>query len=137
MFTPLLTWLASLLGGPFAKAAVDAYRAKLEAGNNSERIAADLAAREMAVKAERQAVDAQVVRAEQGRWFTAIVRPLFALPFIVFNLKIVVWDKVLNMGATDPLSSDMLRLEAVIVAGYFGSLAVENAARVFSRGAGR
>ena len=41
MFATILGWLGNLLGGPFAKAAVDAYRAKLAAGNTSERIAAD------------------------------------------------------------------------------------------------
>ena len=44
MFTTLLGWLGNLLGGPFAKAAVDAYRAKLSSENTSEKIAADLAA---------------------------------------------------------------------------------------------
>lgn len=133
MLAIVLNWLGGLLGGPFAKAAVDAYTAKLAAGNNSERIAADLAAQSLAVQEQRDALAAQVVTAEQGHWYTAIVRPLFALPFVVFNLKIVVWDKVLALGVTDPLSTDMLHLEAVIVAGYFGSLAVENASRIFTR----
>lgn len=44
MVSAVLSWLGSLLGGPFAKAAVDAYRAKLAAENTSEKIAADLAA---------------------------------------------------------------------------------------------
>ena len=52
MFTIVLGWLGNLLGGPFAKAAVDAYRAKLTAENTSEKIAADLAARELDVEAE-------------------------------------------------------------------------------------
>ena len=43
----ILGWLGNLLGGPFAKAAVDAYRAKLSAENTSEKIAADLATREL------------------------------------------------------------------------------------------
>ena len=50
IFTSILTWLGNLLGGPFAKAAVDAYRAKLSADNTAQRVAADLAARELAVE---------------------------------------------------------------------------------------
>ncbi|MEJ2435538.1 MAG: hypothetical protein P8Y53_21195 [Pseudolabrys sp.] len=50
MVATVLAWLGNLLGGPFAKAAVDAYRAKLASDNTSEKIAADLAARELAVE---------------------------------------------------------------------------------------
>ena len=35
MFATVLGWLGNLIGGPFAKAAVDAYRAKLTAENTS------------------------------------------------------------------------------------------------------
>ncbi len=42
MLPAFLVWLGNLLGGPFARAAVDAYRAKLAAENTSEKIAADL-----------------------------------------------------------------------------------------------
>jgi hypothetical protein len=42
--------VSSLIGGPIVNALLDGYRAKLNAGNTSERIAADLAARELAVQ---------------------------------------------------------------------------------------
>jgi hypothetical protein len=131
MWSVVAKWLGGLLGAPFAQAAVDAYRARLEAGNNAERIAADLAAERARVDAERESIAGQITVVEQGRWYTAVVRPLFAAPFIAFNMKVIVWDKVLAWGATDALSPDMLRLESVIVASYFGALAVENAARLF------
>jgi hypothetical protein len=50
MIAVVLGWLGNLLGGPFAKAALDAYRAKLAAGNRSERITANLATRELVVE---------------------------------------------------------------------------------------
>ena len=78
MFATVLGWLGNLLGGPFAKAAVDAYRAKLSAENTSEKIAADLAARELSVEARERKLATQVVLAEQGHWYTALPRPLFA-----------------------------------------------------------
>jgi len=133
MFSAFLAWLGGLMGGPFAKAAVEMYRSRLASENNSELIAANLAAQHQEINRQRDALAAQVVTAEQGHWYTAAVRPLFALPFVVFNLKVVVWDKVLSLGVTDPLSRDMLNLESVIVAGYFGSIAIENATRIFSR----
>ncbi|MGA7971462.1 MAG: hypothetical protein WCA36_01525, partial [Pseudolabrys sp.] len=78
MVSMVLGWLGNLLGGPFAKAAVDAYRAKLASDNTSEKIAADLKARELAVQQRERELATQVVIAEQGRWYTALPRPLFA-----------------------------------------------------------
>lgn len=49
------------------------------------------------------------------RW----IRPVFALPFIIYNLKVVVWDAVLGWGVTDPLSRDMWYVELTIVGFYF------------------
>lgn len=49
------------------------------------------------------------------RW----IRPVFALPFIIYNLKVVVWDAVLGWGVTDPLSKDMWYVELTIVGFYF------------------
>ncbi|OZA81767.1 MAG: hypothetical protein B7X76_08100, partial [Azorhizobium sp. 39-67-5] len=100
MVAAILSWLGNLLGGPFAKAAVDAYRARLAADNTSEKIAADLAAKELAVEQRERELATQVVIAEQGRWYTALPRPLFAFAFIVYVWKVVVWDKVLGLGAT-------------------------------------
>ena len=74
----LLGFLGNLLGGPFAKAALDAYRAKLSAENASEKITADLAARELAVEQHERELASRSVIAEQGRWYTALPRPLFA-----------------------------------------------------------
>ena len=75
MFATVLGWLGNLIGGPFAKAAVDAYRAKLTAENTSEKIAADLAGRELGVEQRERELATQVVIAEQGRWYTALPRP--------------------------------------------------------------
>ncbi len=61
IFTSILTWLGNLLGGPFAKAAIDAYRAKLSAENTSQKVAADLAARELAVEQREHEVNVQLL----------------------------------------------------------------------------
>jgi len=64
MLSTLLGWLGSLLGGPFAKAALDAYRAKLTAENTSEKIAADLAARELSVEQHERELATEILVAE-------------------------------------------------------------------------
>jgi hypothetical protein len=45
--TAILSWLASLITSPILGKALDAYKAKLAAGNTSEGVAADLASKEI------------------------------------------------------------------------------------------
>ena len=133
MLSTVLGWLGNLLGGPFAKAAVDAYRAKLTAENTSEKIAADLAAREMSVEQRERELAVEVVVAEQGRWYTALPRPLFAFAFIIYVWKAVVWDKVLGLGTTDALSGDVSQWAMIVLTAYFGGRSLEKVARILAR----
>lgn len=133
MFATVLTWLGSLLGGPFAKAAVDAYSAKLKAENTSEKIAADLAARELGVEQREHELATQVVINEQGRWYTALPRPLFAFAFIIYVWKVVVWDKVFGLGSTDALSGDVAQWAMIVLTAYFGGRSLEKVARIIAR----
>lgn len=133
MFATVLGWLGNLLGGPFAKAAVDAYRAKLAAENTSEKIAAELTARELAVEQRETEVNAQIVTAEQGRWYTALPRPLFAYAFVVYAWKVVVWDRVLGLGSTAPLSGDVAQWAMIVLTAYFGGRSLEKVAGILTR----
>ncbi|HKS85101.1 MAG TPA: hypothetical protein VJR71_06455 [Pseudolabrys sp.] len=132
MFAAILGWLGNLIGGPFAKAAVDAYRAKLSSENASEKVAADLAARELAVEQRENELATQLTIAEQGRWFTALPRPLFAFAFVIYVWKVVVWDKVFGFGSTDPLSGDVSQWSMMVLAAYFGGRSIEKVARILS-----
>jgi hypothetical protein len=127
------TWLANLIGGPLVNGLIAGYKAKLEAGNTSERIAADLAARELAVESRERALATQIVIAEAGRWYTALPRPLFALAFIVYVWKVVVWDKVLGLGHTDPLSGDVAQWAMIVLTAYFGGRSLEKVAKILAR----
>lgn len=133
MLAPLLSWLGNLLGGSFAKAAVDAYRAKLAADNDAEKIAADLAARELAVEQRERELATQIVIAEQGRWYMALPRPLFAFAFVIYVWKVVVWDKVLGFwthGITDPLNGEVGRWAMIVLTAYFGGRSIEKVAKI-------
>jgi hypothetical protein len=133
MLGMLLGWLGNLLGGPFAKAAVDAYRAKLTAENTSEKIAADLAARELQVESRERELQAQVLTAEQGAWYTALPRPLFAYAFVVYVWKVVVFDAVLGLGTTAPLAGDVAQWASIVLTAYFGGRSLEKLARLLGR----
>ena len=127
------TAILSFLGGPIINGVINGYKAKLEAGNTSERIAADLAQRELAVQQREVEVNSAVVIAEQGRWYTACIRPLFCLPFMIFTFKVIVWDKVLGWGTTDPLDPNMWNVFMVIIGAYFGGRSIEKVARIIKR----
>jgi len=132
----MLAWLGSLITGPLIKAGLDAYGKKLDAGNTADRIAADIAMRELAVQEREREVAASVVVAEQGNWFTRSIRPLWALPFVVYTWKLIVWDKVLASwtgGSTDALSGGMENLIITVAAAYFGGRTIENVARIIKR----
>ena len=133
MFATILGWFGNLIGGPFAKAAVDAYRAKLTAENTSEKITADLAARELGVEQREAELANQAVLAEQGRWYTALPRPLFAFAFVIYAWKVVVWDKVFGLGTTDPLTGDVAQWAMIVLTAYFGGRSIEKVARILSR----
>lgn len=61
----------------------------------------------------------EVLLAEQKSRLTRFIRPLFAMPFIIFNFKVVVYDKVLGLGTTDNLSEQFWQLQMIVFGAYF------------------
>lgn len=137
-------WLASFLTGPVINGAINAYKAKLSAGNTTERIAADLAARELNVQNTEVITQAQLKIAEVGHPWEP--EKLFAYIIVIYFAKIVLWDKVLgsflgqscykgvcSVFNTDPLTGDAVGWAAMVMAFYFGKRGVENVTRILAR----
>ena len=57
--------------------------------------------------------------AEQGKWYTSWIRPLFALPFVVYINKIVIYDTVLGLGSTPMLAPPFIQMMTYVFAAYF------------------
>ena len=127
------SWLASLIGGPVVNGLINAYKARLDASNTQDRIAADLAAKEIEADIVARKEASAVIIAEQGRWYTAIIRPLLAFPIIIYLWKVIVWDKVLGLGATDPLVGMIGDWAGTILTAYVGGRSIEKVARIFKR----
>lgn len=133
------TWLASFLSGPIVKGVLDGYKAKLAAGNTSERIAADLAERELAVQETESKARAQLKVAEVGHPWEP--EKLFAYIIVIYFAKIVLFDKVIgsfagytpNIFRTDPLTGDAVGWAAMVMAFYFGKRGIENVVRILKR----
>jgi hypothetical protein len=125
----MLGWLASLIGGPIVNGLIESYKAKLDAANTHDRIAADLAAKEIEGEIEARQQASAIIIAEQGRWYTAIIRPLLAMPIIIYFWKVIVWDKVLGLGVTDPLTGMVSEWAGTIVTAYVGGRTIEKVAQ--------
>ena len=125
------TWLASFLGGPVINGVINAYKARLEAGNTSDRIAADLAARELAVQSVETQAQAQLKIAEIGHGFE--VEKLFAYVLLIYFGKIYLWDAAFHLGTTDAVHGDAAGWASLVIMFYFGKRGIENVVRIIKR----
>jgi hypothetical protein len=86
-------------------------------------------AREIAARAQGSAI----IIAEQGYWWTSMIRPLAALPVVIYIWKVVVYDKILGLGTTDAITGDVGTWAGVIITTYSGGRTIEKVARIFRR----
>ena len=129
----MLKWLASFLTAPIINGFLDAYRARLDAKNTEGAQAVEVARAALIAEIEARKSANAIIIAEQGRWYTAVVRPLLALPVIIYLWKVIVWDKVLALGTTDPITGDVGVWAGTIVATYVGGRSLEKIARTIWR----
>lgn len=126
------TWLASLIGGPIVTGLINAYKAKLDAGNTADKIAADLAARELAVQQREIEVQGQLRIAEIGKWYEP--DHLASYIFVAYLAKVVIWDVMLGLGSTDAIRGTVGDWLGLIAMFLFGKRGIENVARIMKRG---
>ena len=126
-------WMAiiSFIGGPVIKGLIDAYQAKLKAGSISERIAADTAAQEIAAQVSEANAITQYRIAEIGRWYEP--DKLMGYCVAIYFCKLLIWDKVLGLGTTDPLAGFAAVTSNLVVSFYFAKRGFENVARIIKR----
>jgi hypothetical protein len=134
-------WLASFVTAPIIGAIIKplvdgvlaGYQSKLSADNTRDAQAVDLAKKEIEAEIAARAAASETIKAEQGWWVTAIIRPLFAIPLAFYWSKIVVWDKMLGWGTTDPLTGLVGEWAGLIILAYFVGRPLEKVAMVFGR----
>lgn len=96
----------------------DAYIAKKQADSDEQKLEADLRIRQLEAQEE-------ILIAEQGNWITRWIRPAIAFPFVAYLWKVVLWDKVLGLGATAPLSTELAEIMMVMIGAYFLTRPIE------------
>ena len=107
--------------GKVAARLVDAYTAREQARTDADRIAADVTIRQLEAR--------QAVLVAGGRWI-APVQAAFAVMFLIYNAKLIIWDKVLGLGVTDPLSPELYWLQGIVVGFIFLQAGVDRLRRV-------
>lgn len=103
-------WLTAI--GRLAKG-IEKWQAEtLNADTEQKRIAAQAKVDRLNIKMQAQI---------NGEWtkLPKIVRGLWAAPYIIFTWKVVVIDKVLKAGVTDPLSDHDKEIMLMILGFYF------------------
>ena len=123
--------IISFLGGPVIKGLIDAYQAKLKAGNTSEKIASDTAAGEMAVQTVEIKAQADYRIAALGYWYEP--DKIMGYAVAIYVAKLLIWDKVLGLGTTDPLVGWIEITANLIVGSYFAKRGFENIARIIKK----
>lgn len=108
--------IISFLGGPVVKGLIEGYKAKLAAGNNSEKIASDLAASEIADQTRLKI-------AQVGHPWEPEKLAFYIVLF--YMAKIMIWDASLHLGTTDAVRGDVGVWAGLVVSYYFGKRLIE------------
>lgn len=130
---PIWGLLLNFIGGPIITGIIDGYKAKLSAENTTEHTAADLAKTEIMAEIESRKQANITMTLENGRWFTWMPRAIVCWSFAIFTAKCVIYDKVLALGSTDPLSGDVASWAGMVMAVWFGGRTIEKVAQIFRR----
>lgn len=119
-------WLSimSFIGGPVISGLISAYREHLKATTTDKQTAASLAGQEIAAQtSETQAITSLKVAQIGHPWE---VEKLFAYVTLFYYAKLLIWDKVLGLGTTDPLTGWVLWAANLVIGFYFTKRTAEN-----------
>lgn len=123
--------IIGFLGGPVIKGLIEAYQVRLKAGNTSEMIAKEGAADEQATQRIEIQAQTQYRIAELGRWYEP--DKIMGYCVAIYFGKLLVIDKVLGLGVTDPLAGFAEVTANLIVGFYFAKRGIENVARIIRK----
>lgn len=112
IWAKLIAWITGGGVKGLASELRQAHKDRLDAANDADRVAADERMNLVMSRVEAQTRGA-------GSAWAKIMRAAFALPFVIYIAKLVVWDKVLGWGTTDPLSPYLEGISWTIITFYF------------------
>lgn len=114
----------SFIGGPVIKGLIDAYNLHLQATTTDKQTAVDLAGKEIAAQTA-ESRDIYALRTAQigHPWEPEKLAMYITL---IFYGKCLIWDKVLGLGTTDPVTGEVAVWAGLIMSFYFAKRGAEN-----------
>ncbi len=119
-----MQWILSLISAPLFNTLLKGWQAKLDAQTAAGVQAADVAKKAMDTEVQQRQVNASVVTATLGSWYTALPMVCVMGAAAAFFVKCVVWDTMLGWGTTDRLAGDVETSYNLIMTFWFGSAGV-------------
>ena len=95
MIGAIVRWITGGGLSGVASSLRQAHKDKLDAQNDEQRIQADITIRQLEAR-QNALIEGQM------SWISKVVQAAWATPFIIYNAKVIVWDKVFKLGVTDP-----------------------------------
>lgn len=132
LFAKLLaTPVIGAILAPVINGLLTAQKQKLDAAGSHEARETEIAIKAIDLDKREAEINADVVKAEQGNWFSRSVRPAIGFAVVILIWKILVYDKALGqwtMGHTDALDEKLWNVVMVIIVSYFGGRSAEKVA---------
>lgn len=132
MLALLAPLLSSVFGSAFSSL-VDGYKAKLAAMNTTDKLAVDLATKEIEAEIVSRTEATKVLTLENGRWWTWLPRSAVQWAASAFFVKCVVYDTLLGFGETPALHGAIDATYTMVMAMWFGGRTIEKVAQIFKR----
>ena len=123
--------IIGFIGGPVIRGLLDAYNANLKFKTDDKKIASDLAGQEIAAQTSEIKAQTEYRIAALGYWYEP--DKIMGYCVAVYIAKLLIWDKVLGLGSTDPLGGWIETTANLVVASYFAKRGFENIARIIKR----
>jgi hypothetical protein len=131
-----MTWLLSFLTGPILRwagdTALDFYKSKLAAANTQDKMAVELAVKEIEAEIVSRAEATKVMLIESGRWWTAMPRALVQWSLAI-HITAVVFTNTTGWGSIPAIGGDIGNWFGMIMAFWFGGRTLEKCFRIFKR----
>lgn len=129
LFSKLLaTPVIGAILSPIINGLLTAQKQKLDAAGSHEARIVELTQQQIELDKKQAELNANIVIAEQGNWFTRSVRPTLAWVVIILLAKIFLYDKAFGQwthGTTDSLDSNLWWIIQTIIISYFGGRSLE------------
>lgn len=125
-------WIGNIITGGLLNKGLEAWNSWLSSRNERRRIKREMFGDIVQAEIYGKMAAKQVLLAEQGWWVTALIRPLFAYPLIVYTWCIVADSVYFHSGSIQRLPYFLEEWYGWIVAAYFLTRPIEKGVRSVS-----